>query len=223
MHAATRVKLLQYPPPPVLSPQLITMVSIISTRLYGFFDLGAYIARLVEVGVQRYGEQLDPCWLYIVLPNGYKHFAYFARETPEEATEYSSLYPDPYLGALFTAASWRQAVFRPIGEKYLDGLFKTLAQSEGWNIRISNYVEYELYPTQHAVTSECIVERLKTILPEEATYEKDALLSVLIPTMPQALLTDPQLMKLIALGLMEYRETTIVPTQLLVSLLGILF
>ena len=41
--------------------------------------------------------------------------------------------------------------------------------------------------------------------------------------MPQALLTDPQLMKLIALGSMEYRETTIVPTQLLVSLLGILF
>jgi hypothetical protein len=49
------------------------------------------------------------------------------------------------------------------------------------------------------------------------------LLSVLVPTMPQAFLTDPQLMKLIALGLMEYRETTIVPTQLLVSLLGILF
>lgn len=40
MYAAARVKLLQYPPPPVLSPQLITMVSIISTRLYGFFDLG---------------------------------------------------------------------------------------------------------------------------------------------------------------------------------------
>ena len=37
MHAAVRAKLMQYPPPPVLSPQLITMVSIISTRLYGFF------------------------------------------------------------------------------------------------------------------------------------------------------------------------------------------
>jgi hypothetical protein len=41
--------------------------------------------------------------------------------------------------------------------------------------------------------------------------------------MPQALLTDPQLMKLMALGLMEYRETTIVPTQLPVSLLGMLY
>jgi hypothetical protein len=223
MRAATRVKLLQYPPPPVLSPQLITMASLISTRLYGSFDLGAYIARLVEVGIQRYGERLDPCWLYIVLPNGYKHFAYFAQETPKETAEYSSLYPDPYLGALFTAASGRQAVFRPIGEKYLDSLFETLAQSKGWNIRISDHVEYELHPTQHAVTSECIIERLKTILPKEVTYDKDALLSVLVPTMPQALLTDPQLMKLIALGLMEYRETTIVPTQLLVSLLGILF
>ncbi|MEM4494152.1 MAG: hypothetical protein QXJ71_10440, partial [Pyrobaculum sp.] len=64
---------------------------------------------------------------------------------------------------------------------------------------------------------------LRTILPEAATYEKDALLTLLVPTMPQAFLTDPRLVKLIALGLMEYRETTIVPTQLLVSLLGILF
>ena len=223
MHSAVRVKLLQYPPPPVLSPQLITTVSIISTRLYGLFDLGVFIAKLVEAGVQRYGEPLDPCWLYIVLPNGYKHFAYFTREVPEEATEYSSLYPDPYLGALFTAASGRRVVFRPVGDKYLDGLFETLMQSEGWSIRTSNYVEYEPHITQHAVTSKCIAERLKAILPKEATYEKDALLSVLVPMMPQAFLTDPQLMKLIALGLMEYRETTVVPTQLLVSLLGMLF
>jgi hypothetical protein len=223
MHGAIRVKLMQYPPPPILSPQLITTVSIISTRLYGFFDLGVYIARLVEAGVQRYGEPLDPCWLYIVLPSGYKHFAYFAREVPKETVEYSSLYPDPYLGALFTAASGRQTVFRPVGDKYLDSLFETLMQSEGWHIRTSNYVEYEPYPTQHAVTSECIMKRLKTILPEATTYEKDALLSMLVPAMPQAFLADPRLMKLIALGLMEYRETTIVPTQLLVSLLGMLF
>jgi hypothetical protein len=68
-----------------------------------------------------------------------------------------------------------------------------------------------------------VAERLRAILPKEATYEKDALLSVLVPTVPQAFLTDPQLMKLISLGLMEYRETTIAPTQLLVSLLGMLF
>lgn len=160
MHAA-KAKLLQYPPPPVLTPQLITAASVISTRLYGLFDLGVFIAKLVEAGVQRYGEPLDPCWLYIVLPNGYKHF--------------------------------------------------------------SNYVEFEPHLNQHVVGNECVAERLRAILPKEATYEKDALLSVLVPMMPQAFLTDPQLMKLISLGLMEYRETTIVPTQLLVSLLGMLF
>jgi len=53
---------LQYPPPPVLTPQLITATSVISTRLYAF-DLGVYMARLVEAGVQRYGETLVPCWL----------------------------------------------------------------------------------------------------------------------------------------------------------------
>jgi hypothetical protein len=221
MQAAAKAKLLQYPPPPVLTPQLITAASVISTRLYGLFDLGVFIARLVEAGVQRYGEPLDPCWLYIVLPSGYKHFAYFSNDVPE-AAEHASLYPDPYLGALFTAASGRRAVFRPLGRDYLDGLFETLAQSEGWNIHISNYVEFEPHLNQHVVGSECVAERLRAILPKEATYEKDALLSVLIPTVPQAFLTDPQLMKLISLGLMEYRETTIVPTQLLVSLLGML-
>jgi len=223
MQAATRARLLQYPPPPVLTPQLITTVSVISTRLYGLFDLGVFIARLVEAGVQKYGERLDPCWLYIALPNGYKHFAYFSSDVPEGSATYASLYPDPYLGALFVAASGRRAAFRPLGKDYLDGLFETLAQSEGWNIHISNYVEYEPYTNQHVVNSGCIVERLKTVLPKEATYEKDALLSVLVPTMPQAFLTDPQLTKLISLGLMEYRETTIVPTQLLVSLLAMLF
>jgi hypothetical protein len=69
----------------------------------------------------------------------------------------------------------------------------------------------------------CIAERLRIILPKETTYEKDALLSALIPTALQAFSTDPQLKKLTALGLMEYRETAIVLTQLLVSLLGILF
>jgi hypothetical protein len=186
MQTAPRTNLLSYPPPPVLSPQLITTVSIISTRLYGLFDLGVFMARLVEAGVQRYGEPLDPCWLYIVLPNGYKHFAYFSDDVPEEGPHYTSLYPDPYLGALFTAASGRRAVFRPVGRDYLDGLFEALAQSEGWSINIFNYVEYEPYQNRHVVTSDCIIERLKTILPKEATYEKDALLSVLVPTMPQA-------------------------------------
>jgi hypothetical protein len=222
MHAAAKAKLLLYPPPPVLTPQLITTASVISTRLYGLFDLGVFIAKLVEASVQRYGEPLDPCWLYIVLPNGYKHFAYFSNDVPE-AAEHASLYPDPYLGALFTAASGRRAVFRPLGKDYLDGLFETLAQSEGWNIHISNYVEFEPHLNQHVVGNECVAERLRAILPKEATYEKDALLSVLVPTVPQAFLTDPQLMKLISLGLMEYRETTIAPTQLLVSLLGMLF
>ncbi|MFZ8840993.1 MAG: hypothetical protein ACO2PM_19160 [Pyrobaculum sp.] len=62
MQTATKVLLLQYPPPPVLTPQLITATSVISTRLYAF-DLGVYMARLVEAGVQRYGETLVPCWL----------------------------------------------------------------------------------------------------------------------------------------------------------------
>ncbi|ABL88765.1 conserved hypothetical protein [Pyrobaculum islandicum DSM 4184] len=84
-------------------------------------------------------------------------------------------------------------------------------------------MEYEVYQNKHVVDKEYIVKRLKAMLPREATYEKDALLGVLVPTMPQALLTDPQLMKMISLGLMEYRKTTIVPTQLLVSLLGMLF
>jgi hypothetical protein len=51
-----------------------------------------------------------------------------------EAAEHASLYPDPYLGVLFTAASGRRAVFRPLGRDYLDELFETLSQSEGWNI-----------------------------------------------------------------------------------------
>ena len=222
MQVATRAVLLQYPPPPVLTPQLITAVSAISTRLYGFFDLGVFITRLVEAGVLKYGEELDPCWLYIVLPNGYKHFAYFSRQVPKEGV-FASLYPDPYLGALFTAASGRRAVFRPLSGDYLDGLFQSLAQAEGWNIHLSNYVEYEHFQNPHDVSESCIMERLRTILPEAATYEKDALLTLFVPTMPQAFLTDPRLVKLIALGLMEYRETTIVPIQLLVSLLGILF
>ncbi|MGC9131913.1 MAG: hypothetical protein ACP5H5_10070, partial [Pyrobaculum sp.] len=82
MQTSGRAKLLQYPPPPVLTPQLITTVSLISTRLYGLFDLGMFIAKLVEAGVQKYGEYLDPGWLYIVLPNGYKHFAYFSADVP---------------------------------------------------------------------------------------------------------------------------------------------
>jgi hypothetical protein len=167
-------------------------------------------------------EPLDPSWLYVVLPSGYRHFSYFSNDVPE-APEYASLYPDPYLGTLFTAASGRRAVFRPLGRDYLDGLFETPAQSEGWNIHISNYVEFEPHLNQHVVGSECVAERLRAILPKEATYEKDALLSVLIPMAPQALLTDPQLTKLIALGLMEYRGSAIVPTQLLASLLGMLF
>jgi len=61
-----------------------------------------------------------------------------------------------------------------------------------------------------AVSRECVAERLRAILPGEAAYEKDALLPVLISTVPQALLTNPQLAKLISLGLMEYRETAIV-------------
>jgi len=221
MQAAARVVLLRYPPPPVLTPQLITAASVISTKLYGLFDLGVFIARLAEAGVQRYGEPLDPCRLYIALPNGYKHFAYFSNDVPEVA-EHASLYPDPYLGALFTAASGRRAVFRPLGSD-LDGLFEALTQSEGWSIRATNYVEFEPHPNQHAVSRECVAERLRAVLPEEAAYEKDALLSALTPTTPQALLANPQLTKLIALGLMEYRETAIAPTQLLVSLLGMLF
>ena len=218
MQTATKVLLLQYPPPPVLTPQLITATSVISTRLYGLFDLGDFIAKLVEAGVQRYGEPLDPCWLYIVLPNGYKHFAYFSNDVPE-AAEHASLYPDPYLGTLFTAASGRRAVFRPTGEKRLDGLFEALTQGGDWSIRTANYIEYEPYPNRHAASGECVAKRLKAVLPEEATYEKDALLSAPVPTM----LTGPQLTKLIALGLMEYRETALVPTQHFASLLGTLF
>jgi hypothetical protein len=218
MQTAAKVLLLRYPPPPVLTPQLITAASAISTKLYAF-DLGAYIARLVEAGVQRYGEPLDPCWLYIVLPNGYKHFAHFSNDVPE-AAEHASLYPDPYLGTLFTAASGKRVVFGPIDEKYLDVFFAAFTQTEGWSIRVTNYVEFELHPNQHTVSKECATVRLRAILPEE---EKDALLSVLVPMTPQALLTNPKLMKLITLGLMEYRETAIVPTQLLASLLGTLF
>ena len=62
MQTTAKVLLLRHPPHPVLTPQLITAASIISTRLYAF-DLGAYMARLVEAGVQRYGEPLVPCWL----------------------------------------------------------------------------------------------------------------------------------------------------------------
>ncbi|ABL88764.1 conserved hypothetical protein [Pyrobaculum islandicum DSM 4184] len=80
--------------------------------------------------VYRNDEKLDPCWLYIALPNGYKHFAYFSNDVPDAAV-YATLYPDPYLGALFIAASGRRAAFRPLGNDYLDGLFETLAQSEG--------------------------------------------------------------------------------------------
>jgi len=217
-----RAVLLQYPPPPVVTPHLITAASLISTKLYGLFDLGSYIARLVEAGVQKYGEPLDPCWLYAVLPSGYKHFAYFSDQAPGAEGEYASLYPDPYLGTLFVAASGRRAVFRPLSGDYLDGLFQSLAGAEGWNIRVANYVEYELYENRHVVNRECVVERLRQILPREFTYEKDALLSVLVPTMPQAFLTDPQMTKLVALGFMEYRETTIVPTPLLVSLLSMI-
>jgi hypothetical protein len=221
MRAAAKARLLRYPPPPVLTPQLITAASVISTGLYGLFDLGVSIARLVEAGVQRYGEPLDPCWLYVVLPSGYRHFAYFSNDVPE-AAGHASIYPDPYLGTLFTAASGRRAVFRPLGRDYLDGLFETLAQGEGWNIHISNYVEFEPHPNQHVVDDECVAERLRAVLPEETTYEKDALLSMLVPMMPQALLTEPKLMKLISLGLMEYRDTTIVPTRHLVSLFDML-
>jgi hypothetical protein len=49
MQATGRTKLLRHLPPPVLTPQLTTAVSIISTRLYAF-DLGVFIARLVEAG-----------------------------------------------------------------------------------------------------------------------------------------------------------------------------
>ncbi len=94
-------------------------------------------------------------------------------------------------------------------------------QSGGWTIRTTNYIEYELHP--NAVSRECAAERLKAVLPKEAAYEKDVLLSVLTHTTPQALLTDPQFTKLITLGLMEYREAAIAPTQLPVSLLGMLF
>jgi hypothetical protein len=59
--------------------------------------------------------------------------------------------------------------------------------------------------TTTTITSRRIVERL-TILPK--AHEKNAFLSVLAPATPQALLTDPQLMKLIALSLMKYQETT---------------
>ena len=45
--------------------------------------MGSYIARLVEAGVQKYGEPLDPCWLYAVLSSGYKHFAYFSGQVLE--------------------------------------------------------------------------------------------------------------------------------------------
>jgi hypothetical protein len=221
MQTAAKVLLLQYPPPPVLTPQLITAASAISTRLYAF-DLGVFIAKLAEVGVQRYGEPLDPCWLYIVLPNGYKHFAYFSNDVPEAAV-HASLYPNHCLGALFTAALGRRAVFRPLGRDYLDGLFETLAQSEEWSIRITNYIEYELYPNQHAVDRRRVAERLRAVLPEEATYKKDAPRSVPASTTLQALLADPKLTKLTALGPMEYREAALVPAQHFASLLGTLF
>ncbi len=42
-------------------------------------------------------------------------------------------------------------------------------------------------------------------------------------TLLQALLTDPQPMKLISPGLMEYRESVIAPTHLLMFLFGMLF
>jgi len=66
-----------------VTPHLITAASLISTRLYGLFDLGSYIARLVEAGVQKCGEPLDPYWLYAVLSSGYKHFAYFSGQVLE--------------------------------------------------------------------------------------------------------------------------------------------
>ena len=61
MQTAARVLLPQYPPPPVLTPQLITAALVISAKLYGLFDLGVFISRLAEAGMQRYGEPLDPC------------------------------------------------------------------------------------------------------------------------------------------------------------------
>jgi hypothetical protein len=107
MQSIAKAALLQYPPPPLLTPQLITAASAISTRLYGLFDLGVFIAKLVETGVQRYGEPLDPCWLYVALPNGYKHFAYFSNDAPE-AAEYASLLPGPL--------PW-DAVYSRVGEE----------------------------------------------------------------------------------------------------------
>jgi hypothetical protein len=62
MQTTAKVLLLRHLPPPVLTPRLITAASATSTRLYAF-DLGVYMARLVEAGVQRYGEPLVPCWL----------------------------------------------------------------------------------------------------------------------------------------------------------------
>jgi hypothetical protein len=171
---AARVKLLRYPPPPVLTPQLTTAASAISTRLYAF-DLGSYVARLVEAGVQRYGEPLDP-----------------------------------YLGALFTAASGRRAVFRPMGEKHLDGLFEALTQGGDWSIRTTNYIEFEPHPNQHVVDRRCVEERLRALLTWDLSQ------SPLTPTAPQAL--HPRLLKLVSLGLMEYRDGAVAPTQTLLSL-----
>jgi hypothetical protein len=140
-----------------------------------------------------------------------------------EAAEHASLYPDPYLGALFTAASGRRAVFRPIDGKHLDRLFEALTQGGDWSIRTANYIEYEPHPNQRAADRRYVGERLRAVLPEEATYKKDAPRSVPAPATPQALLTHPQLTKLIALGPMECREAALVPAQHLASLLGALF
>jgi hypothetical protein len=159
--------------------------------------------------VQRYGEPLDPCRLYIVLPSGYKHFAYFSNDVPE-AAEHASLYPDPYLGTLFTAASGRRAVFRPMGEKHLDGLFEALTQGGDWSIRTTNYIEFEPHPNQHVVDRRCVEERLRALLTWDLSQ------SPLTPTAPQAL--HPRLLKLIPLGLMEYRDGAVAPTQTLLSL-----
>jgi hypothetical protein len=108
MQTAGGVVLLRHPQPSVPTLRLITATSAIPAELYAF-DLGAYMARLVEAGVQGYGKPLDPCWLYV--PSGYKRFACFLNDV-SEAAECASLYPDPYLGALFTAMSGRWAVLR---------------------------------------------------------------------------------------------------------------
>jgi hypothetical protein len=191
--------------PPVPTPQPVTAVSTTSVRLYAF-DLGTYVARLDEAGVQKYSEQPDPCWLYVALPSGYGHFAYFSSDVPE-APEYASLYPDPYLGTLFTAASGRRAVFRSMGEKSLDGLFEAFTQGGDWSICVTNYVEFEPHPNQHVVDRRCVEERLRPPLP----WEKDLLQPLLTPTTPQTVLRSPRLLKPASLGLMEYRDGAVGP------------